>query len=101
MNFRVAPTAIDRSIARRRRALRRRQSLRRGAPVGSGNSARWRTGMILGAWKRPLTAAEIDGAEFSLRPPQINIGMRSPAEPHGTRIHSDVSLILMRACRRH
>src|ERR1700741_4673148 len=69
MTVQVAPTAIDRSIARRRQLPRQHQSLRAGAPVASGSSARWRTGIMPEAWQRPLPDAGIDGVELSLRPP--------------------------------
>src|SRR5215475_10862315 len=70
MTVQVAPTAIDRSIARRRHLHRRHQSLRAGAPAASGSSLRWRTGVMLEAWQRPLLGTGIDGEALSLRPPQ-------------------------------
>src|SRR6516165_11525653 len=100
MTVQVAPTAIDRSIARRCQLRRQHQSLRAGAPVASGSSARWRTGIMPEAWQRPLPDTGIDGEALSLRPPQAD-GMRSLCGPEREPAHADVDLTSMRACRWH
>jgi hypothetical protein len=79
---------------------RRHQSLRAGAPVASGSSPPWRTGIMPEAWQRPLPDAGIDGVESSWRPPQTD-GMRSPCGPEREPARADVDLTSMRACRWH
>src|SRR6516225_5590260 len=62
----VAPTAIDRSIARRCRLLLRRQSLRSDAPAASGRLAPKRSATQPAARPRPRPDARICGGEVSL-----------------------------------
>src|ERR1700755_1013788 len=88
MSVQIAPTAIDRSIARQCPVLSQRQSLRSGTPAAADSSARWPTGIAPGARQRPLPDEGIDGAEVSLRLVKMLVGA-----PRRAACNTDLSLV--------